>query len=319
MRRCFQCGALTDVAGLTRVGDGEFCATCFRALLAAGADAADGGDAADAGVRPNARARADERAGSTAATRAAPPATHARPGATPGARPLAPGRSTCLVCDCDLTGAPAVVFLGGEICGPCSAEMAAELEAAHAGPSTEPSVGAEAGGAALAEVAAPAAGTSEPSASPSERAEALPFTPGTGVVVCAGCERPMPGPGSYRLLRGKPYCAACVPFFARLPAAVYEAPASSGPASTSPISSGPASSNPVPSGPASASPSSSPLARPGQCDCCRRGLDPDAEPREGFELCSACLTSDAELALSVARARHRRALARLRSKLEGGS
>jgi len=296
MRRCFQCGALTDVAGLTRVGDGEFCATCFRALLAAGADAA----SADARADTKARASVDARAGSPPAARPAPAAAHAREGAAPRARPPAPERATCLVCDCDLTGAPAVVFLGGEICGPCSAEMAAELEAAHAGPSTEPSVGAQRA------VAAPAAGAGDPSASPSERASAAPFTPGSGAVTCAGCERPMPGPGSYRVLRGKPYCAACVPFFARLPPAVYEAPAESGP------SSGPASNDSV-----STSPSSSPLARPGQCDCCRRALDQDADQREGFELCSACLTSDAELALSVARARHRRALARLRSKLEG--
>lgn len=261
MRRCFQCGALTDVAGLTRVGDGEFCATCFRALLAAGADApADPGDA-----------------------------TPGRAATAPRARPPAPGRATCLVCDRDLTGAPAVVFLGGEICAPCSAEMAAELEAAHAGASSAPSVAVEAS-------PAPADGSAEPVGA--GRAEAT-FTPGSGAVTCAGCERPMPGPGSYRVLRGKPYCAACVPFFAQLPAAAYEAPAANSPSS-------------IPA-------SSSPLGRPGQCDCCRRALDQDAEQREGFELCSACLTSDAELALSVARARHRRALARLRSKLEGGS
>lgn len=209
------------------------------------------------------------------------------------------------MCDCDLSGAPAVVFLGGEICGPCSAEMAAELEAAHAGPSTEPSAGAERA------VVAPAASAADAPVSPAEPEAAVAFTPGSGAVTCAGCERPMPGPGSYRVLRGKPYCAACVPFFARLPPAVYETPAPSAPAS------GPASSAAASNDAVSNSPSSSPLARPGQCDCCRRALDEDAEPREGFELCSACLTSDAELALSVARARHRRALARLRSKLEG--
>src|SRR5690606_37805447 len=37
MRRCFQCGAMTAIEGLTRVGDGEFCASCFRALLGASA------------------------------------------------------------------------------------------------------------------------------------------------------------------------------------------------------------------------------------------------------------------------------------------
>jgi hypothetical protein len=304
MRRCFQCGALTDVAGLTRVGDGEFCATCFRALRAAGGDVTDGGAPADdtpAKTSPGARAATSARAG--APTRAKTPAP-----AVPRAKPPAPERSTCLVCDCDLTGAPAVVFLGGEICGPCSAEMAAELEAAHAGPSTEPSVDAEAGRAALAK--------EELSSAASEPDAALAFTPGSGVAICAGCERPMPGPGSYRMLRGKPYCAACIPFFARLEPAVYEAPAAAGgPASSASVSSRPASSVPASSVPAS----SSPQARPGQCDWCRRALDADAEQREGFELCSACLTSDAELALSVARARHRRALARLRAKLEGGS
>jgi hypothetical protein len=292
MRRCFQCGALTDAAGLTRVGDGEFCATCFRALLAAGADT------------ENTDARAD----TTARTSTSARAVARRDGAAPRARPPAPESRTCLVCDCDLSGAPAVVFLGGEICGPCSAEMAAELEAAHVGPSTEPSVGAERA------LVAPTARAGDLAVGPAEPDTAVPFTPGSGAVTCAGCERPMPGPGSYRVLRGKPYCAACVPFFARLPAAVYETPASPSAPASDLFASDPVSNDSV-----SNSPSSSPLARPGQCDCCRRALDQDAEPREGFELCSACLTSDAELALSVARARHRRALARLRSKLEGGS
>src|SRR5687768_6228743 len=110
MRRCFQCGALTDVAGLTRVGEGEFCATCFRALLAAGADTAN----------------AEARAAPPPAARAAPAAARERESAAPRARLPAPESRTCLVCECDLSGAPAVVFLGGEICGPCSAEMAAE-------------------------------------------------------------------------------------------------------------------------------------------------------------------------------------------------
>ena len=208
------------------------------------------------------------------------------------------------MCDRDLSSEPAVVFLGGEICGPCSAEMAAELDTAAAGPSTEPSG---------------ASGALGPSDAPGSAA----FTPGSATVICAGCERPMPGPGSYRVLRGKPYCSACVPFFAGLPPSVYEAPleagaiADAGAASVGAASVGAASGRPS-SVPISSEPaSSSPLARPGQCDCCRRALDDLSQRREGFELCSACVTSDAELALSVARARHRRALARLRTKLEG--
>jgi hypothetical protein len=223
-----------------------------------------------------------------------------------------------LVCDCDLTAVPAVVFLGGEICGPCSAEMAAELEAAHAGPSTEPSVDAALARGARADPRAARDDAESVAADRPEReGEApLPFTPGAGSVSCAGCKRPMPGPGSYRVLRGKPYCSACVPFFARLPPAAHEVPADDvGPGASRAASSVPASSSAISSIPAS----SSPLARPGQCDCCRRALDAGSVQREGFALCSACLTSDAELALSVARARHRRALARLRTKLEGSA
>ncbi|HTV23319.1 MAG TPA: hypothetical protein VMG12_31740 [Polyangiaceae bacterium] len=270
---------MTDVAQLTRVGDGEFCATCFRALL----------DAGSADALPTAM---------EAPKPFVPPrlAKPARPAAAQ-AGPAAPSRrATCLVCDRDLSDAPAVVFLGGEICGPCSAEMAAELEAGtpmpSSQPSTQPSLAPSPG-------ANASAGALEPA--PDRATAALPFTPGTATVSCAGCERPMPGPGSYRVLHGKPYCAACLPFFARLPPSAHE----SAPSAEARVS------------PSSIPASSSPLARPGQCDCCRRALDGAAAQREGFELCSACLSSDPELALSVARARHRRALGRLRSKLEG--
>jgi hypothetical protein len=40
-------------------------------------------------------------------------------------------------------------------------------------------------------------------------------TPGTGTVWCAGCGRPMPGPGSFRWVGGEPRCPGCAP----LPAA----------------------------------------------------------------------------------------------------
>ena len=231
------------------------------------------------------------------------------------------------MCDGDLSGAPAVVFLGGEICAPCSAEMAAELEAGTPSPSTQPSLlsgsaldhssasgDARAGGSARVSSApsSPPAGAAPALLTPGAPAteDAALFTPGTGTVTCAGCERPMPGPGSYRVLRGKPYCAACLPFYARLPPAADEQPAAAPMLSAPASSAATAASSSIPA-------SSSPLARPGQCDCCRRVLDDAAQQREGFELCSACLTSDAELALSVARARHRRARARLRSRLEG--
>src|SRR5690606_4030537 len=127
----------------------------------------------------------------------------------PPARPsraLVP-RRMCLVCDRDLGGVPAVVFLGGELCGPCSAEMAAELDAAARAPA--PAAAAATG------AAAPAVAAGATLTLPSAE-EAPTFTPGSGTARCAGCERPMPGPGSYRLLHGQPYCPACLPFYARL-------------------------------------------------------------------------------------------------------
>lgn len=267
MRRCFQCGAPTATSGLTRVGDGEFCARCFGELLSA---------------EPEPRAAAE---GPTPVPQREEPV------------PAAPARTTCLVCERDMDGEPAVAFLGGEICAGCSAEMAAELRAAP--PSSKPGETQP----------APSSGKVGPEPSPV-------FTPGSGVATCAGCERPMPGPGSYRVLRGKPYCSGCLPFFARLAPEVYEAE----PASNASNASGLAGASPAMAPPAAVAQEVGLTGRRRcvpECDCCRRGLDASAEVREGFELCSACLGSDAELALLVAQARHRRALERLRSKLEG--
>lgn len=268
---------MTAIEGLTCVGDGEFCASCFGALLGASAD-----DSASTATSGAVRGPAAElRATGPSATE-----PHATEPPARRSRALVP-RRTCLVCDRDLGGVPAVVFLGGELCGPCSAEMAAELDAATQAPAPAAAAATSATAA-----AAPAAGAGSALTPPSAE-EAPTFTPGSGTARCAGCERPMPGPGSYRLLHGQPYCPACLPFYARL------APAAHGPA--------------VPA-------AASGLAEaPSACDCCRRALDAAAQVRAGFNLCSACLSSDANLALSVARARHRRELARLRSTLEGDS
>lgn len=98
----------------------------------------------------------------------------------------------------------------------------------------------------------------------------------------------MPGPGSYRILAGEPYCPACVPFYSVLNLGAH------------------------PRHPAA------PAATGATCDCCGAPLDPGAEPDEGFRFCRACVTSDRELALGVARARHRRKLEALRAALDGG-
>lgn len=258
MRRCFHCGKTNQNEALIPVGDGEFCRSCFDALLLAESPSVQSPRRVD--VPPPKAPRAQSSGGSRAT------------------------RGTCLVCDRDLVGAQALAFLGGQICAACSAEMAAELQAESA-----PS------GAAL--------DAAQPPLSPAG-AEHEVFTPGAGTRRCAGCERPMPGPGSYRVIDGDPYCAACLPFFADRRRSALEARSSTGGVSgvSAPASNAPAETQ------ATLSESS--------CDCCRAAAPAGAE-LEGFRLCSACIASDVDLALRVARARHRRKLQGLRSALEG--
>lgn len=239
MRRCFHCGKATPGEALIAVGDGEFCQACFAALLLAEEAPVEGSKQREA-------------------------ATPAPPRARAAGLPVA-ARATCLVCERELLGAAAIQFLGGQLCGACNAEMAAELQSATSEASSPVM-------AALSPV--PAGATGEV------------FTPGAGTRACAGCERPMPGPGSYRMIRGGAYCSACWPFYASGHADVTQRPASAAAMS---------------------------------CDCCRRSLSPDAELHQGFLLCGACLASDVDLALRIARARHRHELARLRSALENDS
>jgi hypothetical protein len=112
----------------------------------------------------------------------------------------------------------------------------------------------------------------------------------------------MPGPGSYRMIDGNPYCAACLPFFAQRHGSTSD--------------SGAGLCLPRPPSARQARGDTSPGSA-NSCDCCRRALEPGVSWLDGFRLCSACTGSDLELALSVARARHRRRLARLRAELEG--
>ena len=279
MRRCFQCGKRTDAEQLTAVGDGEFCAACFRLLLDARTDVA------PAGAAP-----------AVATEKPMPPASLARVA------------RACLVCERSIQGDAAVSFLGGEICAACNAQMQRELHAGEAEDPAAPGSGSAArasekgdtraaGALGVARAAvtqrAPApSGEVLAGDSASENAP-LVFTPGAETRWCAGCERPMPGPGSYRVIAGEPYCPACVPFY-------------------SAMNLGARPRHPTP------------VAQPGGravgagCDCCGAALELGAELREGFRLCTACLTSDAELALSVARARHRRKLEALRAAIEPG-
>jgi hypothetical protein len=263
-RRCFHCGTTTPIEHLIAVGDGEFCERCFNALL----------------VVDEAQRESD---------RVAPP-TRAVAAKVDHVEPALRKAGVCLVCECELATAPAVAFLGGKICGSCSADMAAELSLVAQPSPAEAEVG----------VPSSAEGREAGDATPSASGSSLqPFTPGAGTRPCAGCERPMPGPGSYRVIDGKAYCAACLPFFAARHGTTLDSGAilHSPRAQLAREETSPGSAN--------------------SCDCCRRALEPDVKWLDGFRLCGACTGSDLELALGVARARHRRRLARLHAELEG--
>jgi len=280
MRRCFQCGKRTDAEQLTAVGDGEFCAACFRLLL-------------------DARTLAPSAA-------VVPAAASDKPRAPAGARVS----RACLVCERSIQGDAAVSFLGGEICAACNAQMQRELQAPQpegaALPAADDAARSQTDSAAAALAAARAAVTERAPASDSvaggaaaERALEtvnVMFTPGAETRWCAGCERPMPGPGSYRVIAGEPYCPACVPFYSAMNLGAH-------PRHPTPVTQ---------------TGNSSPAAAGVGCDCCGGALELGAEPCDGFRFCTACFTSDAELALSVARARHRRKLEALRAAIEPG-
>jgi hypothetical protein len=277
MRRCFQCGKRTDAEQLTAVGDGEFCAACFRLLLDAQTQAAPAG---------------------------AEPAAIEKPRASPG---KARASRACLVCERGIHGDAAVSFLGGEICAACNAQMQRELRAGEAEGAVEPALDAVAPDAAATALAAARARVTERApatvagALTAERGpERITFTPGAETRWCAGCERPMPGPGSYRVIAGEPYCPACVPFYSAMNLGAH-------PRHPTP--------SPQPAGGAAAA---SAAAASAGCDCCGAALELGASLCEGFRFCAACFTSDAELALSVARARHRRKLEALRAAIEPG-
>jgi hypothetical protein len=175
----------------------------------------------------------------------------------------------CFLCSGPV-GADAFVSLREfMICRSCSEELTRDLQPAEAGVPTPEAVVERAPAAARPVV-----------------------TPGTGTEICAGCGRLMPGPGSYRLIDGQPYCPACAPF----------APTADGQRR-----------RPTPTPPPTPEPV--PVATP-LCDCCVRPLAGDQfRALGGFWLCLACLGSDETLALAIARARYRRRLARLRANL----
>jgi hypothetical protein len=285
MRRCFHCGTKTDGTDLTKVGDGEFCDPCFHALLREDSiSKEDGGKVGrssspvmpvvtSVSLPPQTKASAHE------PSRSASPSLDSGVGVA-----RVPSRGLrCLVCNRELPRSVAITFLGGVMCPECHGEMSDELRrmpSSHASSEGAP--------------ATPVLGRPQTSTIPlNDETEGPRFTPGGQTRWCAGCERPMPGPGSYRVLDGKPYCPACVPFY-------FERRQTQKTLTEREIATR---ADPHPEGVS-------------HCDCCGRLLGTERELHDGFLLCRACLSSDAELAVGVAKLRHRRQMTGLSSALD---
>lgn len=179
----------------------------------------------------------------------------------------------CLVCETPLAGHRSLEFFGHRICNACVSQMNKELEAGEARDrrardERNPAVGPTGD-------AAEHAGTSPAKLGP---------TPGSGTVSCEGCERLMPGPGSYRMIDGRRYCAACLPFYSTRAAARPRQSEAAG-------------------------------VRAPHCACCDGALPATPRMSGGFALCDACITSGERLAVAVASARHRRRMRRLQDDM----
>jgi hypothetical protein len=253
---CFGCGGQFDRGGLKDVGDALFCPSCFARLRAPIREA--DGDQQDAAIeRVLSRGR--------------------REPATPTPGPVEPV-GLCFLCGRP-AGADAFVRLREfVICRACSEELTEDMTTPGPSPiaATPPVPPADI------EIAP---GAARPA-----------HTPGTGTEVCAGCGRWMPGPGSYRLVDGRPFCPACAPLAAPGPAAPGGRPRRP---------------TPTPAPTPEVVPVDTPL-----CDCCVRPLVASQfRATGGFWLCLACLDSDERLALAIARARYRRRLARMQQDL----
>lgn len=179
----------------------------------------------------------------------------------------------CLVCETPLEPHRSVVFFARRICSACVAQMNRELEVdqtGHVAPG-EPDERSESS-----ELGAFGEAASEPlTESQRTPSDAQLFTPGAQTAKCDGCERPMPGPGSYRVLQGRRYCAACWPFYSARAGAGSSAP----PGALEPAQ---------------------------RCACCDSAPLEAPVELEGFLLCRECVRSDVRLALAVAAARRRR-------------
>jgi len=197
--------------------------------------------------------RVEERGGADGAGARAPASAVGAPAAD----------APCFLCGEPLEGEAFVRLRGFAICAGCSRALAGDP---------------------IDEDGAPAAAAPDGDGDDDDRTGDRDRTgpPAAATEWCAGCDRALPGPGSYRLLEGRPHCPDCVAAhkLTRLRSGAIA------------------------------------VAEP--CDACRREVDDGAlRATRGFRLCLACIESDRELALALARARHRRRLERQGRRLLG--
>jgi len=120
-------------------------------------------------------------------------------------------------------------------------------------------------------------------------------------VQCSGCGRQIPAIGS-KSFDGRPYCPDC---YYKLPEIEARKPKPFPKAEPD---------RPGEGADASGGAAEQPVGL--ICSACqRRVLPANLKTIEGFEICLACLTTDPETALEIARLRHRKALERIRKEL----
>lgn len=272
---CFGCGAWDQ---LQEVGDTVFCRACLGRMLRRVDERA---ESAGGGSAPRGIERSEPGGeGTDGAAGGRPP----RPRA--GRSPLA-GTPTadapCFLCGDPLEGQGFVELRGFAICARCSRSLLGEQPADDG--SGDPPINGRAFRASAGDAAGLADRAGDDAApAPGPAAAAPIWTPGSTTEWCSRCGRPMPGPGSYVLIDGRPHCTACAA--ARMRDGLRRG---------------------------------DPPAAVEVCDACDRalGAGPVAET-EGFRLCAACLHSDRDLAVALARARHQRRLARASRRVLDG-
>jgi hypothetical protein len=269
---CFGCGARDQ---LQEVGDTVFCRACLGRMLRRVDERAESAGGRGRGGAEGAHDPDGTPRGTAATNR--PRAGRAPLAGTPTADAL------CFLCGDPLEGQGFVELRGFAICARCSRSLVGEPPADDGG-SGDPSINGrkfQAGADDAVALADRAGDDADPAPRPAAAAPI--WTPGSTTEWCCRCGRPMPGPGSYVLIDGRPHCAACAAARMRDGLRRGEPPAVEG------------------------------------CDACDRalGAGPVVET-EGFRLCAACLHSDRELAVVLARARHQRRLARASRRVLDG-